>query len=148
MLINQLKQDQLQARKDRDTIRAKFLTTLYADAIMVGKDDGNRETTDIEVTNILKKYIKNAEEVKLNLSSEDERFTIAETEIEILNLYLPKQLSLHDLNIVIAQIIEAREFTSMKDMGKTMKDLKAMYEGTYDGAAASNIVKTQLGKNN
>lgn len=146
MIVNQLKQDQLSARKRRDSLSTKLLTTLYSDVVMVGKNDGGRETTDIEVISILKKYIKNAEEVMSNLSPSDERFAYASFEIELLNTYLPNQLSVEDLNVVIAQIIEAREFTSMKDMGQTMQALKAMYDGTYDGATAVDIVRQQLGK--
>ena len=150
MIVNQLKQDQLQARKDRDTNLATFLTTVFAEVVSVGKNDGNRETTDQETIAVLKKYIKRAEEMKTIL--EDRGLLIgveikaANFEIKVINHYLPKQLSEDDLNVVIAQIIEAREFSSMQDMGKTMQALKAMYEGTYDGATAVDIVRQQLGK--
>ena len=149
MIVNQLKQDQLQARKDRDTVLALFLTTVYSEVITIGKDDGNRETTDQETIAVLKKYIKRAEEMKTILEDRGlmigKEIAAANFEIEVIKRYLPKQLSEEDLNVVITQIIEAREFTSMKDMGPTMQALKAMYEGTYDGALASTIVKQQLG---
>ena len=144
MLVDKIKQDQLSARKRRDSLSTQLLTTLYSDVVMVGKNDGGRETTDIEVISILKKYIKNAEEVKSNLSPSDERFAYAVFEIEVLNSYLPNQLSEAELTAVIAQIIDAREFTSMKDMGKVMQALKAIYDGTYDGATASDIVRRLL----
>ena len=146
MIVDQLKQDQLQARKDRIPELSKFLTTLYSDVVMIGKNDGNRETTDLETVNLLKKFIKTAEEVKGLLTPDDVRYTGAQLEIDIINGYLPKQLSEGELNSIVAQIIEAREFSSMQDMGKTMQALKAMYEGTYDGATAVDIVRQQLGK--
>ena len=144
MLVDKIKQDQLSARKRRDSLSTQLLTTLYSDAVMVGKDNGGRETTDIEVISILKKYIKNAEEVMSNLSPSDERFAYAVFEIEILNSYLPTQLSEAELTAVIVEIIEFCAYTSMKDMGKTMQALKAMYDGTYDGATASDIVRRLL----
>ena len=49
MLINQIKSDALEARKARQTNTATLLTTLYSEASMVGKNDGNRESTDAEV---------------------------------------------------------------------------------------------------
>lgn len=146
MLVDKIKQDQLSARKRRDSLSTKLLTTLYSDVMMVGKNDGGRETTNIEVVSILKKYIKSAEEVMSNLSPSDERFAYAAFEIEALNSYLPNQLSKIELTAVIAQIIDAREFSSMKDMGKVMQALKATYDGTYDGATAVDIVRQQLGK--
>ena len=151
MIVDQLKEDQLQARKDRDAVLASFLTTVFAEVVTVGKDDGNRETTDQESIAVLKKYIKRANEMKTILANEGSMMGVdgidtADFEIEVINRYLPKQLSADDLNVVIAQIIEAREFSSMQDMGKTMQALKAMYEGTYDGATAVDIVRQQLGK--
>jgi len=151
-IVNQLKQDQLQARKDRDADLASFLTTVFAEVVTVGKDDGNRETTDQETIAVLKRYIKRAEEMLTILAASMPRpnagTDAANFEIEVINRYLPKQLSEDELNVVIAQIIEAREFISMKDMGPTMQALKAMYEGTYDGATAVDIVRQQLGKLN
>lgn len=149
MIVNQLKQDRVQARKDRDPTLTSFLTTVYSEVVTVGKNDGNRETTDQETIAVLKKYIKRAEEMITLLAPVPQPNVgtdMANFEIEVIERYLPKQLSEDDLNVVIAQIIEAREFTSMKDMGKTMQALKAMYEGTYDGSLASTIVKQQLGK--
>ena len=63
MIVNQLKQDRVQARKDRDPTLTSFLTTVYSEVVTVGKNDGNRETTDQETIAVLKKYIKRADEM-------------------------------------------------------------------------------------
>jgi len=148
MIVDKLKQDQLQARKNRDTVLALFLTTVYAEVVSIGKNDGNRETTDQETIAVLKKYIKRAEEMKTILADAGLMIGVeikaANFEIKVIKRYLPNQLSEAELTAVIAQIIDAREFSSMKDMGKTMQALKAIYDGTYDGATASDIVKRLL----
>jgi len=148
MIVDKLKQDQLQARKDRDAVLAPFLTTVYAEVITIGKNDGNRETTDQETIAVLKKYIKRAEEMKTILADSGlmigKEIAAANFEIKVIKRYLPKQLSEAELTAVIAQIIEAREFSTMKDMGKVMQALKAMYDGTYDGATASDVVRRLL----
>ena len=57
-LIAQIKSAQLQLRKDRATVHAAALSTLIGEAETIGKDAGNREVTDAELTALLKKFIK------------------------------------------------------------------------------------------
>ena len=52
MLIENLKEDQLIARKNRDQIKATLLTTLIGEAEMVGKNTGNRSPFDEEVVSV------------------------------------------------------------------------------------------------
>ena len=53
MLINQIKSDALIARKARKIDTATLLTTLYSEASMIGKNLGNRESTDQEVLQVI-----------------------------------------------------------------------------------------------
>jgi hypothetical protein len=57
-LIQTIKADQVQARKARSA-SASILTTLIGEAEMIGKNAGDRESTDEEVIAIIKKFIKN-----------------------------------------------------------------------------------------
>lgn len=140
-LITQIKDDQLQARKDRNTTKATLLTTLFSEAAMVGKNDGNRETTDAEVIAVIKKFVKNNLEVIGNLSEDDDRYVIATHELVFMNNYLPKQLTNDELRDIITPLAEGK---TMRDMGGIMKELKANYTGLYDGRAASTIIKGVL----
>lgn len=138
-MLTQLKADQLAARKAKQTVRAKLLTTLISDAEMIGKNDGNRETTESEVIALVKKYIKNAEEVLLHGNN-------AETveELAILEGYLPTQLNDDQIEVIVQQVIEEQSLTEPKQMGLIMKHLKQNYDGQFDGAAAARIAKEQL----
>ena len=142
-LLKQIKKDQVEARKARDSQRAALLTTLISDAEKVGKDDGNRETTDGEVIKVIKKFIKNLIEV-LDVTKSEGTFREVERELEILRSYLPKQLSEMELSGIILAIIENHEIANMKGMGIVMKELKAHHDGEYDGKMASDIVKRLL----
>ena len=57
-LLAQLKKDSLLARKAADGVRATLLSTLIAEAEMVGKNAGNRESTDDEVQQTIRKFLK------------------------------------------------------------------------------------------
>jgi len=144
MLIDTIKADQLQARKNRDTALAQLLTTFYSEAAMIGKNDGDRVTTDEEVHGVAKKFIKNAKEVYNNLVDTDTRALEATYEIGILSGFLPQQMTDDELIHYIADIIGAYKLNSPRDMGVIMKELKSNKTGLYDGAKASQLAKAQL----
>lgn len=144
-LMEILKRDQLQARKDRDTVMSGLLTTLISDAAMIGKNDGNRETTDLEVIRIIKKFMANIDDtLKIR---EDEKLV---HEKAILEAYLPQQLSEDDMRAAISiayiELMKPRmgEPLTMKDMGRIMKLLQEKYAGRLDGKVASQLVRERL----
>lgn len=147
MLIDKISQDQVQARKNRDKTLAAILTTLYSEAAMIGKNDGNRKTTDDEVIKIIRKFIKNNEEVLTKISdnpaNEYARAGLYE-ENRILENYLPKQLSEKELNMTIGDIVSELDDPSPRSMGIVMKTLKEKFTGQYDGALASKLTKGWL----
>ena len=147
-LINQIKQSQLQSRKEKDQVSTLILTTLLGEASMIGKNDGNRETTDAEVVQVIKKFIKNIDETLLVLEKEQssnveliEKFS---REKSILNEYLPKQMNKDELFIVIKDIVAEKNLIGPKSMGLLMKELKEKHSGQYDGSSASSIAKEVL----
>ena len=146
MLINQIKSDALIARQDRKTDIATFLTTLYSEASMVGKNAGNRESTDQEVLQVIEKFIKNANEVKNILLKNNKDVSNVDNEIKVLSKYLPKKMSYEELENVIREIIkELKSLINMQiQIGQVMGALKRNYSGAYNGKMASEIVKKEL----
>lgn len=155
-LLTTIKASSLQARKEKNTVVSSLLTTLISEAAAIGKNNGNRETTDTEVIIIIKKFINNANETKnfvhtaaqnarepLN-GPDHQQLDALTKEIEILNSFLPTQLTQEQLNHVIIELISSTGAMSIKDMGKVMKALKEKHEGTYDGAQASTLIKQNL----
>lgn len=144
MLIDKIKQLQIAARKDRNAELAQLLTTFYSEAAMIGKNDGDRPTTDKEVHAVAKKFIKNANEVLENLPDTDDRAVAAVYEIDTLRQFLPPQLSEGELRAAIVDLIETNNVQSIKDMGFVMTELKAYFDGQYDGKTASQITRELL----
>ena len=68
-----------------------------------------------------------------------------QAEIEVIQRYLPKQLSEDEVREAIAGIIEELGLSSKKDLGKVMKEVKARYPGQVDGRLASSIAGQLLG---
>ena len=138
-LLQQIKKDQLKCRRAHVTHQAETLTTLYSEAAMIGKDDGNRETTDAEVVAVAKKFIKNIDET-LKVCTADRKHGLM-AERRLIEIYLPQQLSEGELKALIRDIVEAKSLNLPKDMGMVMKHLKEHYNGQYDGKTASDIIR-------
>ena len=68
-----------------------------------------------------------------------------QAEIEVIERYLPKQLSEDETHEAIAGIIEELGLSSKKDLGQVMKALKQRYPGQVDGRQASSIAGQLLG---
>ena len=142
-ILEQIKADSLEARKKKDTIEANLLTTLYSEALMVGKNKGNRLPTEEEVISTIQKFLKNVMETKSVLIKNDSA-TLAlfkiDSEISVLSRYLPVPFSDDELSSAIKIIIDAGN----TNVGAIMKALKEQYGGRYDGKKASELAKTLL----
>ncbi|MCK5600484.1 GatB/YqeY domain-containing protein [Candidatus Pacearchaeota archaeon] len=139
-LLSKIKNDLNNARKASDRVALTILTTLYAEAAMQGKNSGNRESTDDEVTATITKFVKNAKELLSHIGDAETRDKII-SEIAVYETYLPLQLSVKELTSIITNIMEVKEGDVIPNIGIVMKHLSANYSGTYDGKLASEIVR-------
>lgn len=143
-LIALLRQDSLAARKARETVKATFLVTLMAEAAKVGKDDGNREPTDAEVSAVIKKFIKNTEETLRVVGDNEALRAGPQLELALLKGYLPRQATEAELQTAIDGIVGQLSVKSPKEMGKVMAQLNTAGLGDFDKALASRLVKSAL----
>jgi len=128
-LIETINADFMTAYKEKNMDKKDFLGVL--------KTEVTKETKtpdDMYVIGKIKSMIKNAEATN----------SLSETELEILNSYLPKQLTEEEITTFISNIITDNGFSGGKDMGKVMGLLKEGFDGQYDGKMASQLVKTLL----
>lgn len=148
-LIDKLKAALLQARKDRNAVKAASLSTLVGECETLAKA-GRGELTDAVVVTVIKKFIKNIDDNLVNLGRTGA--LIADDMLEEKQLYeqfLPKQLSVAELEALIKGMIAegtADPSARPRDIGDVMKRLKVEHAGTYDGAMASAILKREFGK--
>jgi uncharacterized protein YqeY len=141
MLIDKLREDLLNARRARTAISTGLLTALVGEAVMVGKNAGNRETNDEEVLATIRKFLKNAEENLVRLVSIGRPIDETNVEIAILKAYLPQQMS--EMQLAVA-IMDLKLANPSINMGQMMKSLKDKYAGLYDSRRASDLVKAAL----
>ena len=136
-LLEQIRRDQVAARKAKDTFAATALTTLLGEA----SPSGNETVTDEQVTKVVQKFLKNLREV-LEFTKDVDAQSDIRKEIGLLEKYQPKQLTEDEIrSFVVAIIGGCGDVPAAKKVGLMMGALSAHYKGQYDGKIASAIVK-------
>lgn len=143
MLLDSIRTASLEARRAKATTRASLLVTLYAEAARVGKDAGNRESTDDEVVKVVRKFLKGVDE-SLSLLTVEAARQKALDEKAILEEFLPRIVAGAELEQAIGAIVALLPERGPKQMGAVMKTLKEQLAGAYDGNEASALVKKAL----
>ena len=67
-----------------------------------------------------------------------------QSEIKIINFFLPQQKNEKEIEFIIDQLIQEQNLNSLKDMGKLMNYLKTDYSGKIDMGLAGKIAKLKL----
>jgi len=141
MLKQTLKEDIIKYMKSKDKVRLTNLRTLMAD-VKYKEMDLKRDLTDDELVVIIEKTIKQLNETLSYAKQSNKEDIIAETEIgiEMLTVYMPKQLTDDEAKAIIINVIAENGFKGKGDMGKVMKASMPKLKGKYDGKKVNPLV--------
>lgn len=133
MLIETIRKDMLEAKKAKETVKANLLSTLFSEIFTLSKS--GKELTEEDEIKIIRKFIKNIDEtIKLQIP-EVTRVKLVQ-EKQILESYLPKQLSSEETEKIVSELVK---------QGKTIKEImpyfKEKYSGMYNGKTVSDTIK-------
>lgn len=144
-LMEKLRSDLNDARRSRtDPARVALLSTLVGEAARVGKDQGNRETTDAEALAVVRKFVKNAEQTLADATRAGRATGPILAEVAILSAYLPAGVPGEEVERSVREILEAKGASGKAAMGVVVKGLKDRYGAAFDGAAMTPIAKRLL----
>ena len=133
--------------KDKNTYPTlRLVVSAIKDAEIAGRSKGQQEVADSDVTSILKKMIKQRNE-SCEVYKKANRKELLESElreIEVISVFLPKQLSEEETKKICQETVKSVGATSMKDMGKVMGALKSKHADTIDFSKVSSIIKELL----
>ena len=104
------------------------------------------EVKDPEIIKVLIKMKKQRQD-SADLYKKGDRkelLEIEESEIKIIDTFLPKQLSEEETKKICKEVIQSLGASSLKDMGKIMGALKQKYSDSIDFSKANVIVKELL----
>ena len=131
--------------KDKETLS---VIRMVKGAIQMEELNKKGELNDDEIINLITKQIKTRKEsiVEFAKGARDDLILKTEAEIKILEKYLPEQLSLDEVMIIIDEAIEEVKPESMRDMGKLMSIIKPKTQGKFDMGEISKIIKEKITK--
>ena len=104
------------------------------------------ELSDEDIVKIIRKMVKQRED-SIEQYIKGGRTDLADTEAgekEVLLEFLPKDLTLEEVNTIIKNVVTEIGATGMKDMGKVMKIANEEIAGRFDGKQVAGIVKNIL----
>ena len=145
MLKEKLLEDLKNCMKEKNIVRKNVIQMVRAAILQVEKD---RQVTldDNQIIDIIAKESKKRKDslADYEKSGREDLINEIKEEIEILAEYLPKQLSMEEVEAIVKEVIEAEGATSMKDMGKVMKAAKEKIGAASDGRTINEAVKKML----
>jgi uncharacterized protein len=120
---------------------------LITSAIKQREVDERIVLDDSQVLSVLEKMIKQRKEsvVQFQAGNRQDLVDKENSEITLLQGYMPSQLGDAELNSLIGEAVASTGASSIKDMGKVMAIIKAKAQGRADMAAVGAKIKAKLG---
>jgi uncharacterized protein len=137
----------MKAQDKRRVSTLRLVASAIKDRDIAARTSPAGKATDAELLDVLAKMIKQREESE-KIYRDAGRPELADQEAEeiaIIREFLPKQLSVAEMDKAVADVIAETGAASIKDMGKVMTALKARYAGQMDFGKAGGLVKAKLG---
>ena len=129
--------------KDRQALKA---VRMILEAIKKKEIDERIELDDAQVMTVIQKMVKQRKDSISQFSDagRTDLVEIEEAELEIINNYMPEQLSEEEVVSFVDKAINDSGANSMKDMGKLMGMLKSQLQGKADMSLVSQLIKSRL----
>lgn len=142
---DQLQFDLKEAMLKKDVMRKTTIRMTLA-AIKNAEIDKGHELDDDEIQAILQKEVKSRRETieAAKRAKRQDIITENEAEIEILDTYLPQQISTDEINVMAREAIDETGATSPNEIGQVMKVLMPRIRGQAEGKEVNQIVRKIL----
>lgn len=139
-VIEKLKSESMALRKTRNPIAAS-ITFALSEIEKVGKNNGNRETTEDEAIKVIQKLIAVIDE-NLKVTDDDGRKIAFNFEKQILSGVLPQMASEEEVRNLLKEILGDE---TPKNKGIAMKVIRDQYGAKVDMKRAGEIVSELYG---
>ena len=145
-LSEKINNDLKEAMKNKDSFRLGVIRMIKG-AMQLAKPNPREELTDEDVIMVISKQIKMRKDSikEFAAAGRSDLVEQKEKEIEILNTYMPNQLTEEELNEIIDKAFEEVKPSSPKDMGLLMKTISPLVKGKADMSLVNKLVKERLG---
>ena len=143
--LARLKTDMKDAMRAKEADRLNTIRMLLA-ALKNKQIDVQRDLTEDDIVGVLSTEAKKRREAADSFR-QGNRLELAEkedAELEVIEGYLPQQLSEEEVAAIVDELIAETGASSKRDMGKIMGPLMGRIKGQFDGGRAKDIVMAKL----
>ena len=144
-MVEKLKQDMIEAMKAKDKDRLTTIRMIKGD---LDKEhiDKKREINDDLLIEVVNRGIKQRKDSisEFEKGGRSDLIEKTQAEIDILQSYLPEQLSMEEVEVIIDEAFEVVKPEGARDMGKVMKEVTPKLKGRADMKQVSEIIKSKL----
>ena len=146
MLKEKLMEDLKEAMRSKNELKKNTVQMVRAAILQIEKDKGI-QVEDDRILEIIAKEVKSKRDALKDFEKAERQDLIDQTnqEIEVLQQYLPKQLSREEIKVQLGKIIADIGATTIKDMGSIMKEAKAKMGASADGKTINEVAKEIMG---
>jgi uncharacterized protein YqeY len=144
-LVERLEGEVKDAMLARDATRRDALR-LILNSLRSAEKDLQRPLSEEEELQVLQRERKRRNEAAeaFRAGGREEQATQEETELAILEEFMPEPLSEEELERIVDDAIAETGATSLRDMGRVMADVMPQVAGRADGSAVGQIVREKL----
>lgn len=134
------------AMKNRNEAKIRTVRLLMS-AIKNFEVEKMAQATDEEIVQIMiKEAKKRIESIDMyKQAGRNDLVSEEQEELDIINSYLPEQMSEDEIRQLVMKIIRQNNLSSPKDLGTAMKLIMPQVKGKADGKLVNKIVKEYLG---
>ena len=146
-LINTIDQDIKQAMLAKNDVKLRGLRAIKSALLLARTEKGASEEISEETEiKVLQKLIKQRKESAdiYKQQNRDDLYKVEVEEMEVIEVYLPKQMDKAEVEAFLKDLISRVGATSVKDMGKVMGAANKELAGKADGKTISEVVKQLL----
>ena len=129
--------------QDKDTLK---VIRMVKGSMQLAEIDLKHELNDDEVINIISKEIKTRRDSIKEFEKGNRQDLVEETlkEINVLEKYLPEQLSEDEVNSIIDDVFNKVQPSGMQEMGKIMGMISPLVKGKADLGTVSSKIREKL----
>ncbi|MBD3246005.1 MAG: GatB/YqeY domain-containing protein [Candidatus Omnitrophica bacterium] len=146
MIEQKIYEDYVAAMKNREKEKAGFLSFLRAQLKNAAIETRSETLGDEKTLEVLQKQKKRLQETieSVQASGRDDLRQEAERELEFLSAYLPEPLSEEEIRRIVDEVVQSTGASSMKDMGRVMKEILPRTGARADAKEISLLVRQKL----
>ena len=147
-ILSNLGEELKNAMRSKDTVKLESLRAIKSAVLLAQTaSSGSADLSDEEAIKLLQRLVKQRKD-SAALYTEQNRPDLAapeEAQAEIIEAFLPVQLSAEELTQAVNEVIQSTGASGMQDMGKVMGMASKQLAGKAEGKRIADEVKKQLG---